>query len=46
VGTLAEVAKGNRDLPWVKEVLEVKDRTLAGPTAPPQGLTLLEVFYE
>jgi tRNA pseudouridine38-40 synthase len=46
VGTLAEVAKGNRDLSWVKEVLEVKDRTLAGPTAPPQGLTLLEVFYE
>ena len=46
VGTLAEVAKGNRDLSWVKEVLEAKDRTLAGPTAPPQGLTLLEVFYE
>ena len=45
VGTLAEVAKGNREVSWVKEVLEARDRTLAGPTAPPQGLTLMEVFY-
>ena len=30
---------------WVAEVLAAKDRTLAGPTAPAHGLTLVEVTY-
>jgi tRNA pseudouridine38-40 synthase len=45
VGTLMEVGKGRRPEAWVAEVLASKDRTLAGPTAPPQGLVLEEVFY-
>jgi hypothetical protein len=27
-------------------VLKAEDRTLAGPTAPPQGLFLMRVTYE
>jgi tRNA U38,U39,U40 pseudouridine synthase TruA len=29
----------------VKEVLEAKNRGHSGVTAPPHGLTLIEVFY-
>lgn len=45
VGTLLEVGRGRRSPSWVAEVLEAKDRRLAGPTAPPQGLTLDQVLY-
>ncbi len=45
VGTLVEVGKGKRPPRWAREVLESKDRTLAGPTAPAHGLTLVEVLY-
>lgn len=45
VGTLIDVGKGRHPAEWVKSVLESKDRNLAGPTAPPQGLFLEEVFY-
>ncbi|ADO73639.1 tRNA pseudouridine(38-40) synthase TruA [Stigmatella aurantiaca] len=45
VGTLVEVGKGRRPEAWVAEVLASGDRTLAGPTAPPHGLVLEEVFY-
>jgi tRNA pseudouridine38-40 synthase len=45
VGTLVEVGKGRRPEAWVAEVLASCDRTKAGPTAPPQGLVLEEVFY-
>lgn len=45
VGTLVEVGRGRRPVEWVREVLEGKDRTLAGRTAPPQGLTLMHVVY-
>lgn len=45
VGTLAEVGMGNRPPGWVADVLEGRDRNRAGPTAPPQGLCLEEVFY-
>jgi tRNA U38,U39,U40 pseudouridine synthase TruA len=30
----------------MKEVLDAKDRTKAGPTVSPDGLTLIEVGYE
>ena len=30
---------------YMKDVIESRDRTLAGPTAPPQGLYMLEVIY-
>jgi len=45
VGTLILVGRGALPPEKVKEILEGKDRTLAGPTAPPQGLTLWKVHY-
>ena len=45
VGSLVEIGRGRRDAQWLKTVLESKDRTLSGPTAPAHGLTLVEVFY-
>ncbi len=45
VGTLAEVGLGKRPPASMVALLESRDRTRAGPTAPPQGLTLEEVFY-
>ena len=45
VGTLVEVGRGRQSVGWVQEVLASRDRTRAGPTAPPQGLLLVEVRY-
>lgn len=45
VGTLIQVGVGRESPQWVTSVLEARDRTLAGATAPPQGLTLLEVLF-
>jgi tRNA pseudouridine38-40 synthase len=45
VGTLVEVGRGRQSVPWVEEVLASRDRTRAGPTAPPEGLVLVEVQY-
>jgi tRNA pseudouridine38-40 synthase len=45
VGTLLEVGLGRRPVEWVGEVLAGRDRTAAGPTAPPDGLYLLRVLY-
>jgi len=45
VGTLVEVGRGERPVPWVAEVLASADRTRAGPTAPAHGLVLVEVTY-
>jgi tRNA pseudouridine38-40 synthase len=42
-GTLAEVGHGKRPPEWVADVLAARDRTLAGQTAPPHGLTLVSV---
>ncbi len=44
-GTLVEVGRGRREPAWVDEVLAARDRRAAGPTAPPQGLFLMRVFY-
>ncbi len=46
VGTLVEVGLGRRDAASIPALLEGRDRTKAGRTAPPQGLCLEEVFYE
>ena len=46
VGTLIEVAKGSLSPADVKKILTANDRTVAGPTAPPHGLCLIEVGYE
>jgi tRNA pseudouridine38-40 synthase len=44
-GTLVEVGRGRRDASWVAEAIASRDRTQAGQTAPPHGLTLASVEY-
>jgi tRNA pseudouridine38-40 synthase len=45
VGTLVEVGRGRRPVEWISDVLASRDRTTAGPTAPPEGLFLVSVEY-
>lgn len=45
-GTLVEVGLGKRKPDDIKTIIESKDRTKAGHTAPPYGLYLAEVYYE
>lgn len=45
VGSLLEVGTGERPEAWIAEVLEGRDRTLAGPTAPAQGLVFVGPRY-
>ena len=45
VGTLADVGRGKNTAHDFKEILTSKNRNLAGATAPPQGLCLMEVKY-
>ena len=45
VGTLVEVGLGKREPDSIPDLLRSKDRSAAGPTAPPHGLRLLEVEY-
>ena len=45
VGTTVEIGKGKYPPEYLSEVLEKRDRRLAGPTAPPQGLFLVKVEY-
>lgn len=45
VGTLIEVGEGKREPNCIPKILEFKDRTKAGKTAPAEGLYLKNVFY-
>ena len=45
VGTLLYVAQGKLQPEQIPEILAARDRTAAGPTAPPCGLYLNRVFY-
>lgn len=45
VGTLVRVGRGFYSPGQVKEILEAKERTSAGVTAPPQGLVLVKIDY-
>jgi tRNA pseudouridine38-40 synthase len=45
VGTLVEAGRGKAPATILAELLESGARHLAGPTAPPQGLYLVEVSY-
>jgi tRNA pseudouridine38-40 synthase len=44
-GTLLEVGRGRRDADWIAQVIDARNRSAAGQTAPPHGLTLLWVAY-
>lgn len=46
VGTLVEVGRGHWEPPRVTTILASRDRTAAGPTAPPQGLCLEWIRYD
>lgn len=45
VGTMVEVGQGRRSAGDVALLLERPGERFAGPTAPPQGLCLMEVYY-
>lgn len=45
VGTLVEVGCGRMEPEKIKEILEAKDRTAAGPIAPAGGLCLIRIMY-
>ena len=45
LGTLLLAGDGRRDVAWPGDVLAGRDRSGAGPVAPPHGLTLVDVRY-
>lgn len=45
VGTLVAVGRGRLEPAGVSRLLAGGDRSMAGATAPPQGLCLMEVYY-
>ena len=45
MGTLLEVGKGKITPLAIEDLFENQIRTLASPTAPPQGLCLIKVIY-
>ena len=46
VGVLISIGKNEQHKDWSLEVLEKRDRTLGGVTAPPDGLYLVKVQYD
>lgn len=44
-GVLMAIGAGELEPEWAKEVLDGRDRSLGGVTAPPDGLYLMEVVY-
>ena len=46
VGTLAEVGAGRRPVIWPRQLLEGRDRTKSGMTAPPDGLVFRYARYQ
>jgi tRNA pseudouridine38-40 synthase len=45
VGTLVQVGLGRRPVEWPRQLLDGRDRTLAGQNAPAEGLTFLFARY-
>ena len=45
VGTLLAIGEGEQEPSWVKTLLDARDRSIAGVTAPAQGLYLVSVRY-
>lgn len=46
VGTLIDISRGKIERGSIPQIIESKDRNMAGVTAPPCGLYLNKVFYE
>lgn len=45
VGSLLPVGRGEKPVEWLAQLLAGRDRSVAGPTAPSQGLTFLHPVY-
>ena len=45
VGTLVDIGRGNLEVDDMRAIIESKDRSLTGQTAPPHGLMLWRVMY-
>lgn len=45
-GTLIDMGRGAKSPESMGRILESRDRTQAGPTAPPEGLTLIKILYK
>lgn len=45
MGSLYEVGRGNRSPEWIADLLKLKDRNAAAPTASPHGLYFVGVDY-
>lgn len=45
-GTLISVGVGEREPEEIEKILEAKDRSTAGPTAPAHGLTMIGIAYQ
>lgn len=46
VGTLVEIGRGSLEVSDLQRILDARDRSAAGPTAPARGLYLVEVVYD
>ncbi len=46
VGTLVDIGRGRAEPSLIPALLQQGDRRVAGPTAPPHGLTLVRVDYD
>ena len=46
VGTFVDIGRGFRDADQMPDILAARNRSAAGPTAPPQGLFLSRVDYD
>jgi tRNA pseudouridine38-40 synthase len=46
VGTLVEIGRGSLQPSDLTRILDARDRSAAGPTAPARGLYLVEVLYD
>ncbi len=45
VGTLLAIGNGSKPINWIVDVLQARNRDVAGVTAPPNGLFLVDVGY-
>jgi tRNA pseudouridine38-40 synthase len=45
VGSLLEIGLNNQKPSWITDLLNQKNRSLAGPTMPSKGLLLKDIQY-